>query len=214
MENKKERILSCVDCGKISCGRMSEDYPQFCLTKGMSKEERAEIMPAYEEEEVNKIMMAAAQVEYECYGKMNRVKETMEFARKIGAKKLGIAVCSGLYREGQILADMLRSNGCEVYGAICKVGAVKKTDIGIPEECEKTGKTMCNPIMQAKILNREKTDLNILVGLCVGHDSLFYRNSEAPVTTLVVKDRVMGHNPVNALYTSKVYGRDLYGDNK
>ena len=64
---------------------------------------------------------------------------------------------------------------------------------------------MCNPVMQAKILNKEKTDMNIIMGLCVGHDSLFYKYSEALVTTLVAKDRVMGHNPVAALYTSESY---------
>ena len=64
---------------------------------------------------------------------------------------------------------------------------------------------MCNPILQAKILNSEKTDLNIVVGLCVGHDSLFYRYSDAPVTTAVTKDRVLGHNPAAALYTADSY---------
>ena len=59
--------------------------------------------------------------------------------------------------------------------------------------------------MQAKILNKEKTDMNIVMGLCVGHDSLFYKYSEALVTTLVAKDRVMGHNPAAALYTSESY---------
>ena len=34
----------------------------------------------------------------------------------------------------------------------------------------------------------------------MGHDSLFYKHSKAPVTTLVVKDRKLGHNPVAALY--------------
>ncbi len=64
---------------------------------------------------------------------------------------------------------------------------------------------MCNPVMQAKILNKEKTDMNIVMGLCVGNDSLFYKYSEALVTTLVAKDRVMGHNPAAALYTSESY---------
>lgn len=47
--------------------------------------------------------------------------------------------------------------------------------------------------------------MNIVMGLCVGHDSLFYKYSEALTTTLVVKDRVTGHNPVAALYTSHSY---------
>lgn len=34
---------------------------------------------------------------------------------------------------------------------------------------------MCNPIYQAKLLHHEKSEFNILLGLCVGHDSLFPR---------------------------------------
>lgn len=64
---------------------------------------------------------------------------------------------------------------------------------------------MCNPILQARLLNEAKTDLNVVIGLCVGHDSLFYRYSEAYVTTLVTKDRVTGHNPAAALYTARSY---------
>ena len=64
---------------------------------------------------------------------------------------------------------------------------------------------MCNPILQAKLLNRQGTDLNVLVGLCVGHDSLFYRYSQALVTTLLTKDRVLGHNPAAALYQADGY---------
>jgi uncharacterized metal-binding protein len=70
---------------------------------------------------------------------------------------------------------------------------------------------MCNPILQARLLNRAKTDLNVVIGLCVGHDSLFYRYSEAYVTTLVTKDRVTGHNPAAALYTSHSYYKKGFG---
>jgi len=59
----------------------------------------------------------------------------------------------------------------------------------------------CNPILQAELLNRARTDFNIIIGLCVGHDMLFTKFSKAPVATLVVKDRMTGHNPVISLYT-------------
>ncbi len=39
----------------------------------------------------------------------------------------------------------------------------------------------------------------------MGHDSLFFKYSEAMTTVLVAKDRVTGHNPVAALYTSSTY---------
>ena len=63
----------------------------------------------------------------------------------------------------------------------------------------------CNPVLQAQLLNKEGTELNIVMGLCVGHDSLFYKHSKAVTTTLVVKDRVLVHNPVMALYTAEGY---------
>jgi uncharacterized metal-binding protein len=95
---------------------------------------------------------------------------------------------------------------------LCKVGSVDKTEIGIPDELKvKRGsyEAICNPILQARLLNEQKTDLNVLVGLCVGHDCLFIKHSDAPVTTLITKDRVLGHNPAAALYTSNFYYQRL-----
>ena len=86
----------------------------------------------------------------------------------------------------------------------------KKVGVGIPERCEVVGENMCNPILQAKLLNAAGTDLNILMGLCVGHDSMFYKYSEALVTTLVSKDRVLAHNPVAAIYQSDKYLTRVY----
>ena len=101
-----------------------------------------------------------------------------------------------------------------MYGAACKAGAVRKTAVGIAPECESIGPNMCNPILQAKLLNKQGTELNIVVGLCVGHDSLFYKYSHALCTTLVTKDRVTGHNPAAALYTVESYYKNLYGPEK
>jgi len=73
------------------------------------------------------------------------------------------------------------------------------------EKTIKTGNIMCNPILQAEILNNEETELNVVIGLCVGHDSLFYKYSNALTTTLITKDRVLAHNPVGALYQTDTY---------
>ena len=157
-------------------------------------------------------MVNAANVESEFYGKMTRVQETVEFAKRIGAKKIGIATCMGLLEEAKIFTKILRKNGFEVFGICCKAGAVPKVQIGIDAKCENSGKTMCNPILQAKTLNAEHTDLNVAIGLCVGHDSLFYKYSDALVTTLVAKDRVTGHNPCAVLYNINSYYKDLMKD--
>ena len=42
----------------------------------------------------------------------------------------------------------------------------------------------------------------------MGHDTLFLRHSHAPTTVMIVKDRVLAHNPVAALYTANgMYSR-------
>ena len=65
--------------------------------------------------------------------------------------------------------------------------------------------SMCHPVAQARILALSGTELNILLGLCVGHDALFLQHSGAPCTVLAVKDRVTGHNPLAAVYTLGSY---------
>jgi uncharacterized metal-binding protein len=64
-------------------------------------------------------------------------------------------------------------------------------------------------VAQARILNAEGMEMNIIMGLCVGHDMLFSKHSQAPVTTLVVKDRVTGHNPAAVLYGQNFYYKRL-----
>ena len=205
----RDKVLSCIDCGVINCRKGDDAYPDFCLTTGLEEDVLQEAMAEYEKDDINRIAVTAAEVEADHYCEMTRVEETMEFARGIGAKKLGIATCVGLIQEARTAAKIFRKAGFEVYGVACKCGAVDKTDIGIPERCNAVGPHMCNPVLQAKLLNREGTQLNVQIGLCVGHDSLFYKYSEAPVTTLVAKDRVLAHNPVGALYQADKYYRKL-----
>jgi uncharacterized metal-binding protein len=69
------------------------------------------------------------------------------------------------------------------------------------------GLISCNPIEQARMLEEKKTDLNLVVGLCVGHDALFIKHSHTYVIPLVVKDRALGHNPLAAVYCSAVNKR-------
>lgn len=206
---KKNICFSCVDCSMKNCDSGKKTYPKFCVSQNLDPEIREEVKRVYlEDDENNRVMQASAEVECDYYCRLTRVQETIEWAKKLGAKKIGIASCVGLLKESGILAKVLRSHGFEVYGAGCKVGEIPKTEIGIDQRCMEVGANMCNPILQAKLLAKEKTDINIVMGLCVGHDSLFYKYSEALTTTLVTKDRVLGHNPVAALYTADTYYED------
>lgn len=196
---------TCVDCGTQNCKFKNRTYPEFCLTSHLEDSDMEWALERYEEGRNKEIMIASAEVEYEGYCQWTRVQEIMEFARKINARKIGIANCIGLINEARIFARILRANGFEVYSVICKVAGKPKSSVGIPAVCENIGAAMCNPILQARLLNNAQTDLNVVIGLCVGHDSLFYKYSDAYVTTLVTKDRVTGNNPAAALYTAQSY---------
>lgn len=112
-----------------------------------------------------------------------------------------------------MFVDILEKRGFHVVSVRCKTGAIEKEKLGIKahEKIRGEGRweTACNPIAQAMVLNREKVDLAIIMGLCVGHDTTFMKYCTVPMTTLAVKDRVTGHNPLAALYLSKspYYGR-------
>jgi uncharacterized metal-binding protein len=123
-----------------------------------------------------------------------------------------LAFCAGLAREAKVVEKILSNKGFEIVSAICKVGRIPKEKIGVQDhEKIAIGKfePMCNPILQALVLNDERTEFNIMLGLCVGHDSLFFKYSEALCTVLAAKDRVLGHNPLAAIYNIDSYYRAL-----
>jgi len=156
----------------------------------------------------------SALIEAEGYCRWTRVEETMEFARRLGIRKLGLAFCVGLREEARLLSRVFAANGFELESVACKTGSIPKEALGIADQQKvRPGsfEAMCNPIAQARVLNAAQTGLNVVFGLCVGHDSLFIKHSEAPVTCLVAKDRVLAHNPIGALNCSYGYfHRALY----
>ncbi len=209
--------LQCAVCrvGACSTEPGSKPYPTFC-PMASQLQLLAEVRQTYlTDEETRHLALAAAQVEAAGYCRWPRVQEVMEFARRIGAEKLGIASCVGLIHEAKLLQDILEANGFQVYSVCCKVGSIPKEEVGLADaEKIRPGQfeALCSPVAQARLLNEVGTGLNIVVGLCVGHDSLFFRYSAAPVTVLVAKDRVTGHNPIAPLYTSHSYYRRLRGE--
>jgi uncharacterized metal-binding protein len=169
-----------------------------------------------------KIAMTATRVEGLCYqsdpgsdtinARWTRVEDTIAFAKLMEYKKIGIATCIGLLNETDRLTVILHAQGFKALTVCCKAGSIDKMELGIKEEDKvrpSTFEPACNPVAQARLLNNAGTDMNIIVGLCVGHDMLFTRHSDAPVTTLVVKDRVTGHNPVSVLYGQNFYYKRL-----
>lgn len=132
--------------------------------------------------------------------KITRVMETIIFAKKMGYSRLGLAFCSGLAKEAKTIASLFETHGFEVVSIICKVGRNCEGDFR--DDPSHDGQAVvCNPVQQAKLMNDAGTEYNIVFGLCVGHDSLFMKYSDAMSTVLVAKDRVLGHNPLAAVYT-------------
>lgn len=215
---KNSKKLTCGDCSTVSCNTRKTAFPAFCLTEAEDKNEIEEVNRIYREDPlIAKITAAAAEIEGVYYGRLTRVEEVAAFAKRINAKKIGIATCVGLINETKAFIRFLDAQGIKSYTVACKVGAVDKTEVGISPEHKinkGTHESACNPLLQARILAREKTDLNVIVGLCVGHDSMFIKYSEAPTTYLVVKDRVLAHNPVGALHCSHSYYKKLSEDLK
>ncbi len=157
-----------------------------------------------------RISKVATSIESDGYMKWCRVYEVVEFAKRMGYRKIGIAFCVGMMAEAKALQEILESYGFEVASVCCKNGGIMKEELSFKKIKPERKEAICNSIGQAMLLNREKTDLNLIVGLCVGHDIVFTRYSEAPVTTVVVKDRVLAHNPAGALY-SGYYKRNVFG---
>jgi uncharacterized metal-binding protein len=186
--------VKCVYCQTRVCTDDIAKTPHFCPRRITAKAlEKAEAI-RQTDSEVMQIAEIAKSVETEGYRKWPRVRELIEFSTRLGIEKIGVAFCVGLKEETAQLAKILDSHGFVLSTVACSVNGG------------------CNPVGQALTLNQQSTELNVIMGLCMGHDILFTKFSEAPVTTLVVKDRAMCHNPAAPLVNR--YWRDTFLQSK
>lgn len=207
---------SCIDCKLQACAVKSGSYPDFCPTAALDESAIEASAALYDEDGfAREVMQVASAVNVEAFAqRWCRVEESLEFFKGMGWKRIGIASCAGLNEEAAIFAKILRAWGFEPYGVCCKVASIPKSRFDAPENCCDFGAVSCNPILQARLLEEARTEANVVIGLCVGHDMLFNAHAAAPVTTLVAKDRALFHNPVGALHAargSSFYGRLLKG---
>lgn len=121
----------------------------------------------------------------------NRVEEIRNYAKITGYKRIGIANCAAVQKEADLLKASL-ANDFEVFSVDCKHGKISNSEM-LGSEAKGIS---CNPAGQADFLAENQTELNIVMGLCVGHDMVFTSKSKAPSTTLIVKDRKHKHNPI------------------
>ena len=194
-----------------------KELPMFCPMRNKQNViEKA--LEKYKESDNRKIYNVSAVTEQNAYmmvrGRLISVRprllEIIKFSEGMGWKKIGIAFCGGLMQEAKIITKILEDSGLELNSIVCSCGGVDKSRFGVKNEHKIANhygeperfEAGCNPIVQAEVLNSENLDLHIIVGLCIGHDITFTKYSKTFVTTLMVKDRVTGHNPMASIYSA------------
>jgi len=193
---KGEALLKTIDC--VRC------IERVCLHGGKCVPALDKLNPPEDDDSLRKKLEAAADVAMEKDRKLCRVAELVHYCLGMEYQHLGVAFCVEMFREAETLAAVLR-RFFEVSSVCCKLGGVTPEEVRLPAG---PNELVCNSVGQAMFLNMKETELNVLVGLCVGCDTLFSQYSQAPVTTLFVKDKMLANNPVGAIY-SKYYLEDL-----
>ena len=224
----KDELPNCAKCpfnmSDRLCKKEGGKAPPSCPTQNKS-ELFEQCLKEYEKPEILEFAKQSSIQEGDGYGQKElgyghvkpikpSILEVIELAQKMKYKRLGFVFCVGLRKEAKVVEKLFSANGFEVISVVCKVGRIPKEKIGVRDDQKiSVGKfeSMCNPILQALILNDEKTEFNVLMGLCVGHDSLVSKYAKAFCTVLAVKDRLLGHNPLAAIYNIDSYYRSLKG---
>jgi len=138
MDNKSE----CAKCAMVVCqSQHSDKGPANCPTK-IEASTIQEAQNEYQIPEINVFALNASIQEFECIMNLPegrttrnpRVEEIIQFANKMGYKKLGVAFCGGLRNEARILNQILENRGFDVVSVCCKTGGIPKETIGITEE--------------------------------------------------------------------------------
>jgi uncharacterized metal-binding protein/predicted Fe-Mo cluster-binding NifX family protein len=190
-------VWDCLDC---------ED--RVCL-EGVGCPRLRDRPPVRQRRRTRRMLEAALDISSEQERLLCRLSELVYFGLEMGYRRLGVAFCWELLEPTRIVTRVLRRFfavvpvGCKVSGAQATEEPLADPVAGEPAEGAGLAwrDVPCDPLGQARILNGADCDLNVAVGLCVGADCLFARASRAPVTTLLVKDRSLAHNPIGALYS-------------
>jgi len=192
--------MKCAQCGQKPKNR--------CNNEGFDCTGDSLDLTGYSLEENRGFHNISEQMRSQYSNSQTRLEEIVEFAKQADYTRLGVAFCIGLAREAEFVAKVLAQH-FKVDSVCCKMSGLNKDEHGMSKIKPDQFEIACNPIGQAQMLNRVKTELNIQMGLCLGHDILFQKYAEAPVTVLVVKDRVLANNPMGVAYGS--YWRQKFG---
>ncbi|MEW5952907.1 MAG: DUF1847 domain-containing protein [Bacillota bacterium] len=191
----------------MKCAECKQDPKNRCDKDGFDCTGGKLDMSEYGEQGNRPLHTLSGQFQHQYGNNLTRLEELIKFCLEMQYQKIGIAFCVGLAEEAGLLSKILEQH-FKVDSVCCKMCGLDKKDYDVKNVKEGRFEALCNPLGQAKMLNKAKTDLNVELGLCVGHDILFHKYSEAPVSVFAVKDRVLAHNPLGAVYSS--YWRKKY----
>jgi len=181
--------MDCTQCNTKNC-RATES----CAAQKFDGES---LIETYHLPDNQKIIQAAAVlVDHGRAGTLSRLQEIIEFSKEMNFKRIGLAYCYGMEKDATMIAKILRETGFKTIPVSCTTGGFKQSEVNDNSTIKSVS---CNPLAQAAQLNSESVDLTITMGLCLGHDIIFTKNIESYTTTLLVKDRVHNHNPIEAL---------------
>jgi len=181
--------VDCIKCNIKSCRNSDSCHSQ--------KFEADELILTYHLPDNQKIVQAAAGlVDHGRAGTLSRLQEIIEFSKSMNYQRIGIAYCYGMEKDTALITQIFRESGFNIIPVSCTTGGFKQSEVNDKSKIENVS---CNPLAQAEQINNEEVDLTITIGLCLGHDILFQKHIKSATTTLIVKDRVNNHNPINAI---------------
>lgn len=172
----------CADCKGFYCRTGTlEAAPEACPMRG----DFPDFDELYPEGATRDMIKQAAVVEGEGYCRWTRLKELAEFARRLGYSRIGLPHCPDMLEEAAAISRFFKKYELE------------------PTLPPKSAKG--DPQAQAHYFQAQGTALNVLAGMCVGHEAMFIKASHAPVVSLIARDTRLQHNPVAGIYTSRSY---------
>ena len=142
-----------------------------------------------------------------------RILEIVEFAKKMDYRRVALIFCIGLRNEASAGAQVLCKPWAR-YDLRCLQGGTGSQGGdgagGGPEGVAGIFRIHVQPHPPGPTCQSLRDPSSTCcLGLCVGHDSLVFKYAEAPCTVLAVKDRLLGHNPLAAVYHMEGYYRCL-----
>ena len=190
-------MAQCAYCQHHKCDTSLGPVPEDgrCMLEPLAGDARTEVVGFYNEGLGAQVMQATDTVMAQSgKNRWNHLTEIIEFARAMGFERIGIATCTMFLAEAKVLAQALKDAGFKVTSIACKTGEVHRNEVGL--DADGSNGCVCNPYRQAQVLAEADTQMNISVGLCIGHDMLFNKLSQALTTTYFSKDYATDHNAI------------------